>query len=216
MKKCPLVLPYIHTYDHGTELRYSLRSFDMYAKNFNGQIYVIGDRETWFKGIDNIRTRRLNGKTYQDQVYKMLLACNLPDMPSKFIASMDDLYLTEPQSVRVYYIGELQEDNSTLHKRTKTNTKLKLEEMGLPTLDYEAHYPMLVDKAKLRETLNLIKDEHGLQWRSMYGNMWGVEAELVEDHKTKTKNLKDGAIISTHFYTDELDNLFPLASKYES
>lgn len=90
--------------------------------------------------------------------------------------------------------------------------------MGLPTADFETHAPMLVDRDKLLETLNVILDDPKsweLQWRSMYGNMHGIEFEYFEDKKTKTSKLKDGAIISTANYTRELDKLFPEPSRYE-
>lgn len=58
--------------------------------------------------------------------------------------------------------------------------------MGLPTADFETHAPMLVHRDKLLETLNIILDDPKsweLQWRSMYGNMHSIEAELFEDKK---------------------------------
>ena len=54
------------------------------------------------------------------------------------------------------------------------------------------------------------------QWRSLYGNIYNSGGEDFEDMKTKTHQLKRGKIISTQFYTKELDKIFPEKSQYEN
>lgn len=212
--KYPILTTYIHTEDDGQELRTSLRSLQNIT-NWSGKLFVVGDSEKWFKNISYIKANRIHGKPYKDQIQKIKLA--LSYMPEVFIISQDDIYICTPTTVGVYYLGELTNDVSSFHKRTKKNTKELLEYMGLPTLDYECHTPILVEKDKLLETLYFILDSgQNIQWRSVYGNMWNVKAELFEDKKTKTSHLKRGNIISTNFYTNELVELFPEPCIFES
>lgn len=211
MTKHPIILPYIHTPDSGKELRYALRSWKN-IKNWNGEVYTIGDSEPWFKNINHIHKRRRFGQPYLDQSLKMMVGCTLA--PS-FIAMQDDIYITEPITTGAYERGELPHTYSDTHQRTKVNTRKMLEDMGLPTVDYETHAPMLVESHKLAESLALIESNPNIQWRSLYGNMWSVKAESFEDKKTKSNELPQGAIISTAHYTDELAKLFKRKSKYE-
>lgn len=215
-----VVLPYIHTYDSGMELRYMLRSLKNIT-NFDGEVIVVGDREKWFTDkITHVQARRQSNKPYLDQTCKMLGACNLLNLGEEFIAMYDDVYITEPTEVGVYKLeGELRATKPSIHQRSKQYTADKLKEMGSTTVDYETHAPMLVNTSRLVTILKYILDDpkpHMLQWRSMYGNLYRIEAELFEDKKTKTQQLKQGAIISTNIYTPELHKLFPEPSIYEN
>lgn len=213
----PIVIPYKHTPDKGMELRYALRSLKN-VKNFNGVVYILGDKEKWFKNINHIPVNRVVAKPFLDQVHKLRAACLLEGIPDKFISSMDDVFIIRPTDIGVYYIGDLKAEASSLHKRSKRHTAYKLKEMGSTIRDYESHTPMLVDKGKLLNVLDMIlADPHKekLQWRSLYGNIYSIGGQLIEDKKTKNKELPKGKIISTAFYTDELDKLFPEPSEYE-
>lgn len=214
--KYPVVIPYIHTRDCGLELKHSLRTLRNMA-NWNGDVYVVGDKEAWFSDkVKYIALSRTAG-AYVDQVKKLLKVIEL--MPEKFISSMDDIYVTEPTKIGVYYKGELDESGKGIHARSKKFTQDILTGSGLTDLkDYECHAPMLVETDMLRETLEFIVNQpqaNRLQWRSIYGNTTDQEAVLFEDKKTKTTELMDGAIISTNFYTPELYLRFPNKSEFE-
>lgn len=209
-----IVLPYIHTPDNGKELRYMLRSLKNLV-GFDGEVMIVGDREKWFQNIQHIPCRRLSKKPYLDQAMKMKLACDYA--PETFIAMQDDIYFTEPVEAGAYYIGELTDEFTSIHKRSKKYTKDMLLDMGLGIRDFEAHAPILVERVRLLTALSYVmQNEPPLQWRSMYGNLWDIDAELFEDKKTRTHQLKEGKIISTNFYTSELHKLFPEPSIYES
>ena len=214
MTKYPVVIPYINSGDTGRELRYTLRSLKNLT-NFNGEVFIIGDTELWLQKVTSIRTTRKYGKPYLDQVYKMQIACALDEMPDKFIAMMDDIYITEPLEAGVYIRGDLNTVAKNLYQKTKVATRIYLENRNLPTVDYECHAPMLVEKEKLKEALNLI-DDNKLQWRSIYGNLFSIQGIAFEDKKTRTNELPNGKIISTNYYTSELDTIFPTPSKYEA
>lgn len=211
MNKLPVILPYVKDGNFGNELKRSLRSLKN-IKNFSGEVVIMGDKEDWFTNINYRKVRRRHGRPYVDQKMKMLLACEL--YPA-FIASQDDIYVTEPLEITAYYKGDLQAENSNFYQRSKKATKEFLESKGLPIKDFDVHAPLVVQSYKLKETLKLILNDPLIQWRSVYGNTWGIEAELFADAKTKTTELIQGKIISTQYFTDELDKLFPEKSIYE-
>lgn len=214
--KYDLLITYIRTPDKGLELRHSLRSLKNIT-NFSGNITIIGDEENWLKNIRYIPIKRLYGRPYADVVAKLYHAAN--QMPERFIVSQDDVFICKPTEISYYYKAKLESDNKNYYRRTKLNTIDFLKEHGITDpLDYELHRPYLVERDKLLEVMKMIlkhKNRDVLQWRSIYGNLFKPEATKVKDYKTKTKELKDGDIISTQFYTDELNKLFPDACTYE-
>jgi hypothetical protein len=216
MERYPIVITYIRTADHGSELKHALRSLENIT-NFNGEVYIVGEREIWFNNLHTIEMKRHHGRPYLDQVKKLNEAAK--QMPEKFIISMDDVYVTEPTEIGVYNKGELKGDALNYYRRTKKHTEDFLKDHGVDDLiDYECHAPILVERDKLLETFRLILDYKvypSLQWRSIYGNVNKIESEYFEDQKSKTANLKEGKIISTQFFTDELSKLFTEPSRYE-
>lgn len=213
----PILITYIKTRDKGQELQYSLRSLKNIT-NFNGEVTVVGDCEKWFQNINHIRLRRIHGNPYGDQVAKLQHAAF--QMPDKFIINMDDVYITEPIEVKFPNRGILTSDNKNYYRRTKLNTIELLKEHGVnEPLNYEVHAPYLVEKDKLIQTFDIIlksPNRGKLQWRSIYGNLFNPETEYMEDKKSYDGRLKQGSIISTQFYTSELDRLFPEPSIYET
>lgn len=216
--KMPVVITYVRTPDNGQELRYCLRSLNNIS-NWNGEAYVVGDSEKWLKDVKHIRCKRMYGKPYADQANKVNEACLHDGMPDNFILMMDDVYITEPTEIGVYYRGDLSDFKGlSYYHRSKIATHKYLESNGYTTLDYECHAPIIINKHDyLSVYVHLIKTNHGeqLQLRSLYGNINQVHAELFEDKKTKTSTLKDGPILSTQFYTYELNKLFPNTSRFE-
>lgn len=215
MNDLPILITYIKTGDGGQELKYSLRSLTNIL-NFNNSVTIVGEKETWFKNLNFIAVARKYGYPYTDQHIKIKQA--LEYMPETFIIGQDDVYVTEPTIINSYYIGALPTDARTPHQRTKVITRDKLLSLGAGTLDYESHTLMKVDRDKLSETLDIIqadKNRSHLQFRSIYGNLNKIGGEYYEDKKTRTKELPKGKFISTNFYIDELDKLFPEKSRYE-
>lgn len=212
----PILITYIRTNDNGKELRYSLRSLKN-VTNFNGEVTVVGDSEQWFQNIRYIRTRRIHGNPYGDQVAKLRHAAF--QMPDKFIIGMDDLYCLEPTEAGFPNRGILESDNSNYYRRTKLNTIELLKEHGVTEpLNYECHSFYLVEKNKLIQTFDIIlksPNRGKLQWRSIYGNLFNPETKYMEDKKCYDGRLKQGSVISTQFYTSELSSLFPEPSIYE-
>lgn len=216
--KHPLLVTYIHTPDNGQELRYSLRSV-INITNWNREVYVVGDLEPWFNNIHHIPSKRIYGKPYGDQIAKLYHAAKIIQS-DKVIVSMDDVYIIKNTKIGFYHKGLLQSDTVNYYRRTKLNTIHLLKENGIDDpIDHEVHYPFLVERDKFIETLELIlrhRNRDVLQWRSIYGNIYKPKSITVKDYKTKTAELKKGNVISTQFYTSELDKIFPEDCEFEA
>lgn len=213
----PVVITYKKTEDKGKELKCAIRSLSN-IKDWNGQLFVVGDREEWFgEDIVHIKSGR-SFSPYEDVWGKLLAVIEDKQVPEMFILMMDDVYITKPITLKNYCLGELPTEGAGIHKRTKILTRDWLIANRHTTLDFEAHAPFVVEKEKLKDIYKIVKPVlSGLpyQWRSLYGNIYKLKPTDFEDKKTKTGELKKGDIISTQYYTDELAKLFPNKSRYE-
>ncbi|NCU40990.1 glycosyltransferase family 2 protein, partial [Candidatus Saccharibacteria bacterium] len=218
LNKYPVLYVYKHTDDNGKELRYSIRSLKN-LKNWNGEIFVTGDSERWFKDITYIKAKARNSNPYMDAEAKILTALNDPRLPDDFILMNDDIYITKPLDITYLHQNELERTGGGYHNNQKEVTKKWLLDNGYTALNYDLHTPMLMNKQKRLHVNSLIRNTMAgvsLKPRSVYGNVFNVGGEYYQDAKTKTAELPKAPIISTQFYTAELQELFPETSKYEA
>lgn len=209
------VYTYIHTPDFGQELRYSLRSISNLT-NFDGDVFIVGESELWLKNVTYLPVKRLYGNPNVDVQKKLRAVVDDPRIPDEFILMMDDVYITEKIAAIDMHRGDLTGNNENTYQMSKLKTLEFLKNNVTETrFDYETHAPFICNKKRLSTVLDIV-DGTILQWRSIYGNIFEIGGELFEDMKTKSSKLPPGSIISTQFYTDELDKLFPKESIYEN
>ena len=216
MVKYSVVYCYLKTHDNGAELRHSLRSLK-YLTDFNGEVFVIGDKEDWFNNITHIPSNKSRRSPYEDVELKILTAINDERVPDDFILMQDDIFFTKKQKYRTLYDGELPTGLPGIHKRGLERSRELLTSLGKTTRNYDIHVPILINKKKRLEVHELIRGSlQGVpyQWRSIYGNLF-LRGKQYEDKKTRTAELLKGDIISTLYYTDELAKLYPEPSQYE-
>lgn len=211
-----LVYIYKQSGDGGKELRHSLRSLS----NLKGKhtITLVGDTENWLKDVTYIKASRRTHSPYADVWYKLMEYASRPDTPDEFWVMQDDIFFTKKQSLTALYDGELPAEGRGIHKRGLVRTREALNALKKPTRNYDIHVPFRVEKEKLKEIFyHVQKTMQGvpIQWRSFYGNYFDVGGEQYEDKKTRTMELLKGDIISTLFYTPELEQMFSEPSQYE-
>jgi hypothetical protein len=218
--KYPVVIPYIKSPDSGKELRYTLRSLKNIT-NWNGEVAIVGDKEAWFNDIIHIPCKKRSYSPYEDVANKVMAVLQDDRIPDNYIWTSDDIYVTAKTEVKPLHGGLIPDQvGKGYHNRAKLATKKWLQDKGIKNpLNYDIHVPMIINKQKRLEVHNLVKGSFrgtALFARTIYGNLYIEESEYYQDNKTKTPNLKSGLYISTAYYTDELDKLFPKPSKYES
>lgn len=220
MEKYPIVIPYIKDGVGGLELKSALRSVKN-IQNFDGRVFVVGDREVWFSHqITHIRAGRSTQSPYKDVELKFLAIYKDDRVPEDYIYMADDVYTMRKTHVRPLHGGVLEPSGVGYHNRAKKRTRDFLVAQGIKEpLNYSLHVPMIMNKEKRMEVHKLIRnslDGVALLASSVYGNIHKVGGEYYEDKKTKTADLKDGEFISTQYYTNQLQRLFPEPSKYEN
>jgi len=193
------------------ETRFSLRSIE---KNLEqaGNIFIIGacphfiNRETitFIEFPDQDHNKLINALDKIDE------ACNNSAISEKFILMNDDFFILKPtEEVKTFSRGtlkEAKERHSTkagYYYRAICDTINFLEKIGYTDpIDYETHTPMIFEKNKFIEAADEIrKQRKGLLFRSVYGNMFKVPAEVRIDVKTYSilniEKSMDNDLIST-------------------
>lgn len=214
--KYPVLIPYIKTADNGLELKYTLRSLKNLT-DWNGEVYIVGDREDWFSDIWHIPVSTIPNQPLKDVENKIRIALTRSGIEDDYIYMNDDIYICSKTKTKWLHRGELQGDTTGYYRKLKLYTRKWLALRGITEpLDYEVHAPVLMNKEKRLEiSKHIVASNYSVQARSLYGNMYKVGGELFEDKKTHSSKLLSGQIISTQDFTDELQKLFPKKSQFE-
>ena len=211
--KYPCVYVYKRTSDKGQELKYSIRSLEN-VKNWNGEVFVAGDNEDWFKDVKVIEAKKSHVK-WTDQENKLRAIVGDKRVADDFIYFNDDMYCVTPTEITPLYDGKLENyTGKNGWQKAKSDTKDYLEKKGATIFNYDIHVPMVFNKDKLAKILDIL-DENRKQPRSLYGNLYEIGGEQYKDRKTYTSKLRKGKLLSTKRFTPELKELFKSKSRYE-
>jgi hypothetical protein len=208
---------YICKDGNNEELRYSIRSV---VESFpDSKIWVVGGKPTWYTG--NYIEVSQNLSKYRNAIENLKALCNSEHISDKFVLMNDDFYILKNiDSIKDYHGGLLLEkinlyqklNSNSNYTRKLAATYKKIKSLGIENpLDYELHIPMVMEKEKLKQTL-----DHNYQflWRSIYGNVFNVGGEQMEDVKVYAKGplvLKSYNIKKDdHIYLSSADTSFDI------
>lgn len=195
---------YICRNGENEELRYSIRSVLHFYPD--AQIHIFGGKPRWYAGNFTEISDVGNKFDNINQCYKAICNTSLND----FILMNDDFYIiNKPDLSKYYYDGSLDEKiedhmskyGISKYARVLSEANKKLKDSGISNpLNYDIHTPMLFNKEKLKEVIDL---SHAP--RSMYGNMFSVGGEIIKDVKIYKNH--DNIDLSWYFLSSE-DNSF--------
>jgi hypothetical protein len=219
------------------ELRYSLRSLELYGVNV-GKVYIVGKRLPDF--VQNVTFIKEQSKcmNYHSRITDAYYLACLSGVSDDFIIMNDDFFLTEKtdlnrftNKVREYDLKHhLKIYGSAYHYGRQIATTVN----NLPTyLHFDNHYPMKFNCQKFVEVYEQYKDflnkMESVLIRSLYGNATNEPYEVLSDlkiNKPMTKetilrlitgrfcfSIGDGGL--TAKMKDVLQELYPNKSKYE-
>ena len=208
---------YICKDGNNEELRYSIRSV---VESFpDSKIWVVGGKPTWYTGnyIEVIQ----NLSKYRNAIENLKALCNSEEISDKFVLMNDDFYIVKNiDSIKDYHGGPLLEkinlyqklNSNSNYTRKLAATYKKIKSLGIENpLDYELHVPMVMEKEKLKQTL---QNNYQFLWRSIYGNVFNVGGEQMEDVKVYVKGplvLKSYNIKKDdHIYLSSADTSFDI------
>lgn len=175
------------------ELRYSLRSIEMYLHGFRN-VYIIGYKPEFIKGVTQIDSADPDIIPDNNILSKILQACDIPELSQQFLFMNDDHYLLDhfdAETFPYYYFVTLSDyckrrgaDGYGLRAR---NTLAYLKANNLPDKHFDIHFPILYDKTKCKEVFGkLPKNDTGYILKSIYANSLKIEGEYNRDCKHTT------------------------------
>ena len=210
------------------ELRYSLRSVDANLRLPVRDLYLFGDRPGWLRNtVRHVPMVQLTDKA-RDITAKYRKMCATETLSDPFLLLDDDhIFLQPTTEIPVYTRGllaaALVDYGDSTYGRYIRACYDQLVQRGLPTKNYQVHFPMVIHKDRLRAALRLMTEP--MVMGSLYGNMLdGPTVEIDHDFKVKRKSdfplLRDGSFCSFQpwlipEWTSFLEQRFPLPSRWE-
>jgi hypothetical protein len=217
------------------ELRYSIRSV---IKNMpHSKIWVVGGKPDWYVG--NYIEVLQDGQKYDNARANLKAIVDSDEISDDFILMNDDFFvINKIESVPTWYTGTIRARVEEIKKtrmpnssyiRLLSKTNKAIQQLGIDVpLDYELHTPMVMNKQKLGNVINIDS-----LWRSTYGNMYGIGGSIHQDIKVyglsgihdrngfnidlKAEPFISGSDSSFHLlYNEILKDLLPNPSIYES
>lgn len=226
------IVYFVKNAPHNEELRYSLRSIE---KNFpHATVWIYGFCPYELNTDRIVNVEQMEPTKWQNTRKLMAAACANDDITPDFWLFNDDFFIMKPITELpplydgdiITHIEEIKVRHGgagTAYTRQLEHLVKTLKKAGYGTKNYAIHKPMLINRAKMRETLEKYPDEPML--RALYGNMHNIGGQPAKDCKIAAHlrpNTKDEAIISTDDYAfanldtgDYIRAQFPDKCKYE-
>jgi hypothetical protein len=197
------------------ELRLSLRSLRHIDHD---RVFIIGSHELkWLQRLTFIKYPDVKKFKQLSVINKILFMCRPEsELSEDFILMNDDFYFLQKQAVKSFCgfqsLPELRikyPDSS--YGRAIETTIMLLISRKLPDVNYEIHYPIILNKTKFRDLFSSINLQSGpVVYRSIYGNTYSLSAEPTIDFKIYNYmdfyKKKDAFFISTDTIIPELYN----------
>lgn len=224
------------------ELKYSLRSVEKHLLGFD-TIYVIGEKPLFAsEQIKHIPFPDKHANAARNIMEKFAHACTIPELSDDFLYMNDDYFFTAAVPVEFYgnkmpYKGTLedaiQKNPGNDYQRHLIATFKALTALNLPTLNYDGHCPIVMNKAKLSEIIQKYSWNipYGYTLRSIYCNdaphpskTFQLDVKINHPYTSAQwahiyKNLPECFSIGDHAITFGLKNFlqatYPTKSRFE-
>ncbi|MGE4568036.1 MAG: hypothetical protein AB7C90_02500 [Bacteroidales bacterium] len=180
---------------NNNELRLSLRSVHQNLKGV-GRIFVVGEdpgflspKVTRIYHPDEIGPHNADG----NMALKILRACREKSLSDNFLFMNDDFIINKPvvaANIPWMHKGDMKDRPPGFWVTQPYRFRLRrtfdtLAMRGLPTMQYDYHAPMLMNKHKFPEVMQQydFHSDVGLTFRSLYGNTLGLPADNIAGRK---------------------------------
>ena len=181
----------------GEDTRDLALSVRLARKNLNNlsRIFVVGGSPRGVEGIEHIPFADPNvGNREGNITRKCLLACHLSRISDPFIFMSDDQFILKEMdaaTMPLRFKGNLEDGRvETVYGQKTRETYLELRRLGLPTLNFNTHWPVPIRKEAYIAALRLVPWDvevpgGGILCRSIYGNSLtgGAEKAFCVDAK---------------------------------
>lgn len=180
------------------DLALSVRLARKNLKNL-GRIFVVGGSPRGVEGIEHIPFADPNVANREaNMTRKCLLACHLSRISDPFIFMSDDQFIlkeADAAKMQLRFKGDLEDGRvETVYGQKTRETYLELRRLGLPTLNFNTHWPVPIRKEAYIAALRLVPWDvevpaGGILCRSIYGNSLagGAEKAFCVDAKESAR-----------------------------
>lgn len=185
------------------ELRYSLRSVSANLHLELRDLYIVGYQPKWLKDATNLPMTDTNDKAInlREKYRRMCITAELSD---PFLLLDDDhMFLQPVSSIELHSKGMLidlcKRYAGSIHGRYLRAAYDRLRAEKMPLVNYQIHYPMLIDKKMLRASVAMMN--RPMVMGSIYGNLIdGPRTEIKTDYRVNTvaefESRKEGPFMS--------------------
>lgn len=219
-----LVYPYRDSTRNKDDLRYSLRSVELYAPDAK-RVFIAGHCPPWLQNVVHVKVGDIGGGPERDQLNKLKAVVEHPDIGERFIWMNDDFYLlSTPHWRDRFHLRALRSDVDPHYHEALERARALLYHRGMPfEVNCEVHMPMMMETGKVRDMLGVITNRN-IAFRSVYGNLFPGPSTLVEDVKLTTGQLPDPSwwcFSSDDYITRDpafrswMDARYPVKSRWE-
>lgn len=219
------------------ELRYSLRSLNQNVKDVR-KVFVIGHKPAFLSDkVIHVPHEDIYMNKARNIMAKAKRAAEDTRISQNFMLWNDDYFAIHPFSAKdypYYYKCDLEHTIRINHGEYKLHCEATLKTLKERELDYknfDAHYPIIYNKAKLKSMISCFdwNIPFGYILRSMYCNFYRIEGEFNLDCKTNSQMARPHIpkiVESNHFmsigdnalnaaFREYLEKKFPHPSQYE-
>jgi len=222
------------------ELRFSLRSVEKHLSGVRN-IYIVGYKPAFITNVIHVPFGDESMNPAKNIATKLFVACQLPDLSFNFLFMADDHYflrdVNDLNDYPYHYKGSLDDVIKNHHGffvHHCIETKRFLASNGRETLNYDCHYPMVINKAMYSRVYESYKwnTPFGCTPKSLYAN--SIDKNFCEtrrvgevkyrahfDEKKLSEFVRDRDLFTTSdaFFGHEalrfMNELYPVKSKYE-
>lgn len=176
--------------DDNIELRWCLRSIEKHLRIPVGEVFVFGHRPRWLSGDVHHIPMRDQGDKAMNLRAKYDRMVNTDAISSPFLLLDDDhIFMAETTEIPLHTWGDFLPFLTQFGKQTQAVYMRAaydaLVARGLPTRNYQVHYPLLIHKPVLAEAVSMMTKPAVMG--SIYGNLiGGPSVEITADFKLNT------------------------------
>jgi hypothetical protein len=180
--------------DLNNELKYSLRTLK--NLDFPGKVFIAGYKPKWVRNVTYLPVENQRDK-FKNAYANFLELCRCDQISDDFIFMHDDYFIVkEVAHIPNYYKGSLDLILSRIKAKNRyidnlAYTRDFLKEQGIKDpLCFDVHMPFIINRKKFLDLVDRYPEMAGLNKLSAYGNLYGLEGQLVRD--VKVRGVNDG------------------------
>ena len=194
------------------ELRYSIRSV---VKNFPyRKIWFYGGKPEGIEPDEGVYFEQIGSSKYEKAAYTWRKVFKNNQITEDFWLFNDDFFIMSKiddvlpivNGTLYHHIKRIEKRNGSRSPYTRKlgRTMEYLKDHGYDTLSYEVHIPMLINRKKALEVINM--PNYSYAFRSMYGNFYTIAARLEPDVKIVKLDEEPDPDIHNHYLSTSNDS----------